>query len=378
MAGVLFGSCFPLGAWAFEWVRLKESFSPAGLLTLHTSNPILFMIDSAPLFLGLFAMLGGRAMANVEQNQAELQANIASLEEKDKRLQNHFDRSENYRNEVNNICEELYHKFGSIDSFLEFLAEFRSRLNNSSGDITTASDQLEENAVRLKTEADGGLIHIDESKNSLFNLRQNISDVSMKIERMNKITKDQSRTAQSFKSHAEEINNVFDEIGKISDQTNLLALNASIEAARSGEHGRGFSVVADEIRKLSEYTRDVLAKAEGAVKSFVNGADDIEIDRVKSEETLSELNLTQEVMSERAKLLTVKFENLEIEYQEMANLTSQEVQNIHSIKAEITALTQLATDIDNGLVEGQNSVEVNRASVISLRDSTDSWEEHVV
>ena len=115
---------------------------------------------------------------------------------------------------------------------------------------------------------------IQDTKDVLEDLIKSLKDTVGKIKQASNIEVETAKKVVSLASQTGQIKEIVDMIKEIADQTNLLALNATIEAARAGEHGRGFAVVADEVRKLAEKTQGSASEIDSVIKMIIQGVDE--------------------------------------------------------------------------------------------------------
>ena len=158
-------------------------------------------------------------------------------------------------------------------------AEIKKMLSTSFGFATNLSQELGNLSAQMQKLTDGA----NTQANSLEQSAAAIEEITSSMHNVS------DRTTEVI-SQADEIKSIINIIKDIAEQTNLLALNAAIEAARAGEHGRGFAVVADEVRQLAERTTKSLSEIESSSNLLVQSINDMAVSIREQTEGISQIN----------------------------------------------------------------------------------------
>ncbi|WP_438866134.1 methyl-accepting chemotaxis protein [Pseudomonas abieticivorans] len=147
-------------------------------------------------------------------------------------------------------------------------------LNNQNAEIQQAATAVNEMTAAVEEVARNAVSTADASSASTTTTqlgRERVDTTIRAIQRMGERVEDASEQVKELAAHSQDIGKILDVIRGVAEQTNLLALNAAIEAARAGEAGRGFAVVADEVRALAGRTQTSTQEIEQMVAAIQSG-----------------------------------------------------------------------------------------------------------
>ncbi|WP_323061803.1 methyl-accepting chemotaxis protein [Aeromonas hydrophila] len=239
--------------------------------------------------------------------------------------------------QVSHSSEELSGSADSIAQIAEQTAQFATSQQTSTQTMAAAIEELVVSISHLSDNA----THADElSKVSANTLAEGSGVIKQTLDSIQSISDTVSNAASSIadlNSHTQQISEIIEVIRGIADQTNLLALNAAIEAARAGEQGRGFAVVADEVRNLASRSAASTQQITGMIGKIQSGAD----------ASIRSMENTVNNVSRGVSLASQTGEAIASIQNHASNLTGLMGEISHTLREQSTAANEVVSTVGN-------------------------------
>lgn len=276
------------------------------------------------------------SLSTMAKHAAEMQAQISTINQTAERIRSAL-----------KACTER------SEAYVALSADASAELN----DLSEGIGQVDERSANAVEQADSCLNNTQAGNESVSRLMGGIDEVDSSVGVI-------AQSVEAFMSSMQTITSMTNQVKDIADQTNLLALNAAIEAARAGEQGRGFAVVADEVRKLAEKSAQAAREIDQVTQNIGQHSskldETIRIGRTQLTENMESLEHVAEALGySRGAVITERDLIAEI-----AAATHIQVQSSQAVAEHFTHLARLATEIRDQLAQAtQASAALNQLAL---------------
>ncbi|MBE0361327.1 MULTISPECIES: methyl-accepting chemotaxis protein [Pseudoalteromonas] len=224
--------------------------------------------------------------------------------------------------------------------------------------VVTAMNEMSATALEVARASEQSAQQADEINGLVVSSESSLSSAMTQVKTMSEEIKEANQAVEKVASRSKDITQILDVIRTISEQTNLLALNAAIEAARAGEHGRGFAVVADEVRALASKTRsstdDISKLIDSLLHEVGNASTVIEKGVVRAQSAVEETSVAFDALHS----VVVKVDEITNQITHIATAAEEQSLVTEEINRNLTLISDAASQLSDLSAQAGDSSEV--------------------